>query len=313
MSARQLFTIILFLFSPLILWAAADMSVVPQTGFYRVGETFTATVVVSDPTTPVYTARVELRYPPNLLAITNFTPTDGWVLLEQTEYNKIDNVTGVLIKTGAYPTGFSSQKSIGTITFRVKASGNAVVTLEQSNLQVLDANSVNIIGRGAGAVYVLGEPVVASVATVTSPTANLPTFVEPTVPRVQQVYVAEQSNIDVLWFVISIFVCVMSLILGITIGRLTRRSETVVRHTVNELGLKSIDAVPGVVHRISGGETEKTVAEPTRPYQVSGVKTVPAVNITVIKKPTTPVSQPVNSAAGVDLIPGPVDEEYPNQ
>ena len=108
-----------------------------------------------------YTAKIELKFPADLLEVKSFTMASGWMPLTQTGYDTIDNTNGSLIKTGGYPGGLTSAASFGTVSFRAKKSGNGTINLGSASL-ILDATNKNIlIGSPSASVTVATAPVAA--------------------------------------------------------------------------------------------------------------------------------------------------------
>jgi len=123
--------------------AAADLSFSLSGGTtYKVGDTFTANIVVS-PTEKIYTVKAQINYPANLLKVESFTFNSNWMPLSQPGYDTIDNGAGLLIKTAGYPGGVSTQVILGTATFKVLNSGETIIKFTSDSL-VLNGNNVNV-------------------------------------------------------------------------------------------------------------------------------------------------------------------------
>lgn len=108
-----------------------------------------------------YTAKIELKFPADLLEVRSFVMASGWMPLTQTGYDATDNINGSLIKTGGYPGGLVSSASFGIVSFRAKKSGSGTISLGGASL-ILDATNKNIL---------TGSPS-ASVIIATAPTAT---------------------------------------------------------------------------------------------------------------------------------------------
>jgi len=125
--------------------ALTTVSLNPVMVSVQQGQQFTLLVTVDPAGTPNYTAKVELDYPANLLEVTSFIFTPGWLPLPQPGYDLIDNTEGTLIKTAGYPGGVSSSVTFGTVVLRAKSTGTAVITVVGSSSLVLDAQNQNVI------------------------------------------------------------------------------------------------------------------------------------------------------------------------
>jgi len=108
------------------------------------GEDFTVRVVAnSTGGIKSYTIKLELEYPADLLEIKSFTIADNWIQLNQPEYDLIDNINGLLIKTAGFPGGFSGLKVFGSISFSNKMAGKGIIKVRKGSF-VLDAENQNI-------------------------------------------------------------------------------------------------------------------------------------------------------------------------
>ncbi|MDD5569066.1 MAG: hypothetical protein PHG23_01470 [Candidatus Pacebacteria bacterium] len=123
---------------------AATLNFSPTTVNTTAGEDFSLQINLNSQDAPSYTAKVELSYPADLLSINSFTPNGDWMQLKQSGYDLIDNANGVLIKSGGYPSGFSSTVNFGTVSFHAKAAGSATITVG-SNSFVYNAAGTNVL------------------------------------------------------------------------------------------------------------------------------------------------------------------------
>ena len=145
---KTLLTILLGAFGVMVLaapvLAATNVSFTPVNVSVRQGQNFTLTIGVNPQGVKNYTAKIELRYPADLLEVKSFTFANGWVALAQPGYDLTDNANGVLIKTAGYPGGVSSAVTFGTVSFLAKKSGNGTITLSGDSF-VLDAVNQNVL------------------------------------------------------------------------------------------------------------------------------------------------------------------------
>jgi hypothetical protein len=141
-----IFTLTFLMSSPLA--RASSVNLLPVSRSITAGETFQVKVMVDPLGEKIFTAKVVLTYPADLLKVVVFTFDEQWMPLNQTGLNQINNETGRLIKTGGYPAGLSAQTALGTVTFRALKTGEAVVTVGEDSM-VLDSQSANnLIGKG---------------------------------------------------------------------------------------------------------------------------------------------------------------------
>lgn len=124
----------------------------------RVGETYTLSVVVDPDNQKVFTVKTILSYPPDMLRLSTFTFDDMWTPLNQPGYNEINNENGTLIKTGGYPSGFSSRTTFGVIKFIGLKEGNATVSVVEGS-QVFDSESKNTLLGNSRAVLAISATI----------------------------------------------------------------------------------------------------------------------------------------------------------
>lgn len=124
--------------------SAASISFSPSAIGVSKGQTFNVKVSVNPQSVKNYTVKMELTYPSDTLEVVSFTQGGGWMTLSQVGYDKIDNSSGVMIKSAGYPGGLTTETVFGTITFRAKKEGSAKIGLSANSLS-LSANSVNLL------------------------------------------------------------------------------------------------------------------------------------------------------------------------
>lgn len=108
------------------------------------GESFDIAVNLNPDSVKNYTAKIELDYPVDILGISSFELSPGWIPLSQPGFDLIDNETGSLIKAGGYVGGFSNPATFGIVTFTAKKTGSGAITATGDSL-ILDAESKNVI------------------------------------------------------------------------------------------------------------------------------------------------------------------------
>ena len=153
---------------------AASTIVLSQTSqVVNTGQIFTVNVVANPTGSTGFTVKAIVRYPANLLEVRSFTFRSGWLLLTQPDYDFIDNVGGVMVKSAGLPGGFTGAKVLGTITFRAKAAGTGTVNIDGSSL-VLDSGSQNTFTGGNQMAITVrqGTTAVLQTSTSVSPSAS---------------------------------------------------------------------------------------------------------------------------------------------
>lgn len=91
-----------------------------------------------------YTARMALNFPHDIIDFTSFTLSNKWVTFSQKGYDDTDNIKGIIVKTGGYPSGFTDRIKFGTVVFRAKEKGDRLLSIDPSS-QVFDGSNANIL------------------------------------------------------------------------------------------------------------------------------------------------------------------------
>lgn len=168
---------------------AASMSLSPLSVNVRPGQTFNVLVSLDPQSGKISTAKVELKYPADLITATGFSFVGpSWIALAQEGYDLTDNINGSLIKTAGYPKGASTPVAFGTATFKAKKAGVATVSVGDKTL-LLGADGKNSLSGAVAPVSVVittptPTPTPTPKATVlsgVSPTPS-PTVIESTTP-----------------------------------------------------------------------------------------------------------------------------------
>jgi uncharacterized protein YcnI len=131
------------------------------------GETFTLTVSVNPNAVKNYTTSIKVKYPADLVEVTSFIQSSGWMSLTQSGYDSIDNVNGTIIKTAGYPKGFASTTEFGTITFKAKKSGTGSIDIQNGTLSY-DASNVNVFAGTVSTSLKVGQATSSDVVKETS-------------------------------------------------------------------------------------------------------------------------------------------------
>jgi hypothetical protein len=144
---------------------AGTLTLTPATISPRTGQSFTLTLTANPQTEANYTVKAGVTFSADALEVTGFALNSAWTPLVQPGYDSTDNTAGSLVKTGAYPKGFSTPTTFGTITFRVKKAGSATVAVAGTSM-MLNASSANTY-TGASTVTVTVPGIVVSFDTPT--------------------------------------------------------------------------------------------------------------------------------------------------
>lgn len=136
------------------------------------GQTFTMPVIVDPSGEKNYTVRFTLGFPSNILEVTSFTFDPSWLAVPQPGFDLIDNKIGQFIKTAGFPKGFSVPESFGTVTFRAKMSGEAVITVGPQSFVLNAENKSALESRPQVRVFVTEGQ--APKPSSTEPLPNLP-------------------------------------------------------------------------------------------------------------------------------------------
>jgi len=153
---------------------AATLSLSPANVSVKKGQIFNAVITLNPQGVKNYTAKVELKYPANLLEVTSFSFGSQWMPVSQPGYDTTDNVNGVLVKTAGYPGGAISSVVFGTVSFRAKNTGNGTVSVG-SNTAVYDAGSINVLSGSSGVSVAISSAPVATATPTATPSTNQPT------------------------------------------------------------------------------------------------------------------------------------------
>jgi len=138
--------------------SAATFSFSPSTGTFTEGEAFNVDVYVNPSSgESITTAKLSTLFSSSNLEVVSFVIESGWIQLQQPGYDSLDNASGVLIKTGGFPSKVQSQKKFGALTLKAKSAGTATINL-QSNSLLLDTTNVNKYISSTGATFVVVAP-----------------------------------------------------------------------------------------------------------------------------------------------------------
>ena len=139
------------IFIAMLLFAFAAVPVLAATDFLLESTTidiaeqgdFTLIVNIDPKGVKNYTAKLEMKYPTELLEVKSFVFAKGWMQLNQPGYDLIDNTDGLLIKSAGYPGGFSKLITLGTVSFSAKKAGKGIIRVGENSL-ALNADNQNV-------------------------------------------------------------------------------------------------------------------------------------------------------------------------
>jgi len=130
--------------TPIAFAAVTTISMSPINVSVVAGQTFSVNLSLNPQESKIYTAKVALDFPADLIEVQSFTLGNKWMALSQDGYDLVDNTNGAFIKTAGYPKGVSSEAIFGSITFKAKKSGSGYISLNSESL-ALDENNKNVL------------------------------------------------------------------------------------------------------------------------------------------------------------------------
>lgn len=140
---------------------AANVALVPSTGSYSAGQTFTVTVQALPAGDNINAVESTLNFDPAVLSVVSVS-RDGSVFSLWTTEPSFNNAAGTITFGGGSPTPFTSNSNILTITFRAVTNGAATVTFGDTSVLAADGRGTDVFGSATNGSY--------SVAAATTPT-----------------------------------------------------------------------------------------------------------------------------------------------
>ena len=151
---------------------AGTLLLSPTTGSFSVGSTFDVQILLDTQGKSVNALDVDVRFPPDKLQLVS-PKTSVSVISVWTSQPIFNNQTGTIRLQGGIPRGVNVNNAlVATLTFRVKAIGNAIVRFaDGSKILLNDGLGTNDLSRQVDAVYtlVLPPPAGPAVASETHP------------------------------------------------------------------------------------------------------------------------------------------------
>ena len=149
-------------------FAATSASMSPSAVNAVAGTTFTVTVGVDSGSDTNDAEKIEIKYPTDLVTVTNVAQTNDWMALTQAGYDSLDATNGIVLKTAGFPGGFSGKKTFETITFRAKSAGTGTISLGANSIAFLESSQGAI--TSAPVSITITAPVEQKVTTTTTTT-----------------------------------------------------------------------------------------------------------------------------------------------
>lgn len=135
--------------------SAATFSFSPSAGSFAPGDTFSVGIYINPATgEKITTAKLSASFPANLVEVVSFSQAAGWMPLVAPGFDLIDNTNGKLVKTGGFPARVTALKLFGTIVFKAKKAGTAVIGIEGDSM-ALDTANANKYTTSTGAAYTI--------------------------------------------------------------------------------------------------------------------------------------------------------------
>jgi|GEM_PF-6448081 len=118
----------------------------PRNVSTKQGEFFDLKLKVNSQNIIIYTTKIVVEYPVDLIDARSFAFSPGWQPIDQPIYDKIDNQRGVVMKTGTFGSGTSGLVDFGSIRFYAKKADIGEINLRIGS-EILDKDSENILAE----------------------------------------------------------------------------------------------------------------------------------------------------------------------
>ena len=201
---------------------ASSVLLSPTESAFSPGQSITMTLSIDPSSSKIYTSKIALKYPADLLEVESFSFSSGWQALTQSGYDLVDNTKGSVIKTAGFTGGVSNKTTFGTVKFRVKKVGVAKVSVT-SESALYDENNKNVLSGSATSIFTVLAPV------AEPEIERLPVKTKPeTVAKKTDIVPQKYENIDSLEEVsyketyLLLLSIITSFVLGFVVGRKTK-------------------------------------------------------------------------------------------
>ncbi len=155
---------------------AATFSFSPSTGSFAPGETISVTVYANPGVgEEVTVAKFSAEFSANTLEVLSFTQASDWMPLVVPGSDLIDNTAGKLVKTAGFPARLKETKQFGTIIFKAKAEGAAIISIADDSM-FLDITNTNkyVTSEGADFTVKVSAPTQAQIQSQTQTISTKP-------------------------------------------------------------------------------------------------------------------------------------------
>jgi len=134
---------------------AAILYLIPETGTFQAGNTFSVSVKVNTQGTPINAAEATILFPPSELEVVNISKAGSIFSLWPQEPN-FSNQLGKIEFAGGSPQAFSGTAgTIFTIVFKAKKEATAKVNFSSGAVLAADGKGTNVLNELRGAIYTL--------------------------------------------------------------------------------------------------------------------------------------------------------------
>jgi uncharacterized membrane protein len=133
--------------------ANATLFLSPASGTFQVESTFDVSIFLNTQGNSINTVDVALRFPPDKLQLVS-SGTGRSIIGLWTSLPKYNNQTGIVELTGGIPGGVNVERGlITTLTFRVKAVGQAVVKFDRTKILLNDGQGTEALTQNQNSIY----------------------------------------------------------------------------------------------------------------------------------------------------------------
>ncbi len=186
----RVFVLSLFIVSGIQNLFAANLTLSPSSGSYKVGKTFTMDVMLSGNKDSINAVSGKLSYPSDVVEIVSFSKSGSFITM-WAEEPSFSNDDGTASFEGiALNPGYSSATGkVISVTFKAKQAGTASVQLKSGSVLANDGDATDILGTLGSASFtitggVVEEPAPAPVVKETPKVVETTPIVEKVAPKV---------------------------------------------------------------------------------------------------------------------------------
>ncbi len=154
--------------------SAAEIAILPSTGTYSVGQSFTVTIQTNPQGKSVNAVEAKFGFDNTKLSVVSISKTGSVFSLWTTEPT-FSNTAGTIDFGGGSPTPFSARSNLITVTFRVLKEGSGTVTVSAGSVLAADGLGTDVYTAPVNATYTL----TAATTPTPTPTPETPAEEEP--------------------------------------------------------------------------------------------------------------------------------------